>query len=65
MDVKEERITEIHQRVEQLDALLAKHVQGSPADDPQIISAAMLEFFSDRRDERRLLLEELDRLLKS
>jgi len=65
MDTKEERILELHQRIEALDVILAKHVQPTPADDPQTVSTGELEYFSDRREERRLLLEELDRLLKS
>ena len=65
MDVKEERISEIYKRVEALEAMLAKHIAPTPADDPQTISTAEMEYFSDRREERRLLLEELDRLLNA
>ena len=65
MDVKEERISEIYKRVEALEAMLAKHIAPTPADDPQTISTGELEYFSDRREERKLLLEELDGLLKS
>jgi len=65
MDVKEERVSEIYKRVEALEVILAKHIAPTPADDPQTISTAEMEYFSDRREERRLLLEELDHLLKS
>ncbi len=57
-----ERIKEIHRRVEELDALLAKYVEPTPADDPRTLTTAEMEYFSDTREERRLLLEELNSL---
>jgi hypothetical protein len=62
MDTKEERQEEIHKRVEELDALLAKYIAPTPADNPRNVSQAQMDYFADRREERRLLLEELDRL---
>jgi hypothetical protein len=61
---KEERINHIHQRVEELDRLLARFVQPEPADNPRTVNAAELDYFADRREERRLLLEELEGLLR-
>jgi hypothetical protein len=64
MAAKEERINEIHRRIEELDILLAQYVEPTSADNPKVVNAGELEYWSDRRDERRLLLEELDTLLK-
>jgi hypothetical protein len=64
MDVKEERISEIYKRVEALEAL-RQPWRNILRQRPLTISAAEMEYFSDSREERRLLLEESDRLLKS
>lgn len=61
---KEQRINQINQRLDELDRLLAKQVQPSSADHPRTVSAAELDYWADRREERRLLQEELDQLLQ-
>jgi hypothetical protein len=61
---KEERITHIQNRVDELDGLLARYVQPAPADNPQTVSSAEMDYWSDRREERRLLLEELEKRLQ-
>jgi hypothetical protein len=61
---KEERINQIQSRVDELDRLLARYVQPAPADNPQTVSSAEMDYWSDRREERRLLLEDLEKLLQ-
>jgi hypothetical protein len=62
---KEDRSKEISSRIDELDALLAKVIEPSPADNPRTIDEAEMNYFSDRREERRFLMEELNNLLKS
>jgi hypothetical protein len=64
MAANEERINEIHRRVEELDVLPAQYVVPTSADNPKVVSAGELEYWSDRREERKLLLDELTDLLK-
>ena len=61
----EERIAVIQGRVEELDRLLASHVVPTSANDPRTQSIAEMQYFHDRREERRLLLAELEELLKT
>jgi hypothetical protein len=64
MTAKEDRIWEIHKRVEELDELLGGYAQGIPVDNPRTLSTEELNYWSDRREERRMLLEELEDLLR-
>jgi hypothetical protein len=60
-----DRIPEIDRRVGELDALLGKNVQNSIANDvnnPLLSSESEMQYWQDRREERRLLLEERQRL---
>ena len=61
---KEERINQIQCRVDELDRFLARYVQPAPADNPQTVNSAEVDYWPDRREERRLLLEELEELLQ-
>jgi hypothetical protein len=65
MSETEERIAGIHRRVEELDELLAKNIAYTPADNPSTQNFEAMQFFNDRREERRLLLAELEELLKN
>ena len=59
----DERIAEIRRRVAELDTLIAKHDKTHAAD----LGAAdtpEAEYWSGKREERRLLLQELHDLLK-
>lgn len=61
----EERIREIDNRVEELDALIGKNIQNTIANDvnsPSVVSESELQYWADRREERRLLLQERQRL---
>lgn len=61
----EERIRGIDSRVDELDALIGKNIQSTIANDvnnPALVSESELQYWADRREERRLLLEEKQRL---
>jgi hypothetical protein len=63
MSETEGRITTIQRRIEELDRLLATHVAPTSANDPRTQSVDEMQYFHDRREERRLLLAELEELL--
>jgi hypothetical protein len=65
MSETDERIAEIHRRVEELDKLLAKNIAYTSADNPSTESFEAMQYFDDRREERQLLLAELEELLKN
>ena len=67
-DNREQRIREIDQRLLELDELLAKHIDSTMAFDmnnPRVMSESELQFWTDRRQERELLVALRDRLTKS
>jgi hypothetical protein len=65
MNTREERKKELYTRLEQLDTLLGKHIEPHPADAPQIVGEAQLQYVADRREEREFILKELDELNKA
>jgi hypothetical protein len=64
MSETEERMAEIHRRVEELDKLLAKNVVPTSASDPRTQSAEEMQYFADRREERQSLITELEELMQ-
>lgn len=64
MSETEERIAEIQSRVEELDKLLAKNIAYTSADNPSTQNFDAMQYFNDRREERRSLLAELEELLQ-
>jgi hypothetical protein len=66
-DDREERIHEIDRRLSELDELLAKYIDSTMAYDmnnPHTLSESELQFWTDRRREREMLLALRDRLNK-
>ena len=66
-DPNEDRIREINRRLQELDELLAKYIDSTMAYDmnnPHALSEIELQFWSDRRREREMLLAIRDRLTK-
>jgi len=64
---REERIREIDRRLSELDELLAKYIESTMSYDmnnPRPISESELQFWTDRRQEREMLLVLRDRLTK-
>lgn len=63
----EERIREIDRRLQELDELLAKYIDSTMAYDmnnPRVMSESELQFWTDRKQEREMLLALRDRLAK-
>lgn len=66
-DDREERIREIDRRLSELDELLAKYIDSTMAYDmnnPHVLSESELQFWTDCRQERKMLLALRDRLTK-
>jgi hypothetical protein len=66
-DDREERIREIDERLSELDELLAKYIESTMSydmNDPHALSESELQFWTDRRREREMLLALRDRLTK-
>jgi hypothetical protein len=66
-DDHEERIREIERRLSELDELLAKYINSTMAHDmnnPRPIGQSELQFWTDRKQEREMLLALRDRLTK-
>ena len=64
-DNSEERIREIERRLLELDELLAKYIDSTMAYDmnnPHVLSESELQFWTERRQEREMLLALRDRL---
>lgn len=64
---REERIREIDRRLLELDELLAKYIDSTMAYDmntPHALSESELQFWTDRRREREMLLALRHRLTK-
>jgi hypothetical protein len=64
----EERIREIDQRLKELDELLAKYIDATISNnvnDPHVMGESELQFWTDRRQEREMLLALRNRLTKS
>jgi hypothetical protein len=64
-DDSEERIREIERRLSELDELLAKYIDSTMAYDmnnPHVLSESELQFWTERRQEREMLLALRDRL---
>jgi hypothetical protein len=60
----EERINAIQLRVEELDNLLARNAVPTSANNPRTQRIEEMQYFQDRREERTMLLMELEELLK-
>ena len=66
-DDREEGIQEIDRRLSELDELLAKYIDSTMSHDmnnPHALSESELQFWTDRRHERQMLLALRDRLTK-
>jgi hypothetical protein len=66
-DPNEDRICEIDRRLQELDALLAKYIDATISNDvnnPRLMGESELQFWTDRRQEREMLLTLRDRLTK-
>ena len=66
-DERQERIREVDRRLSELDELLAKYTDSTMAYDmnnPRVISESELQFWTDRTQEREMLLALRDRLTK-
>ena len=64
-DENEQRIREIERRLSELDELLAKYIDSTMAYDmnnPHVLSESELQFWTERRQEREMLLALRDRL---
>jgi hypothetical protein len=67
-DQPENRVREIDRRLQELDELLAKYIEPTMAYDmnnPHLMGESELQFWTDRRREREMLLALRDRLTKS
>ena len=63
----EDRIREINGRLQELDELLAKYIDSTMAYDmnnPRAMGESELQFWTDRKQEREMLLALRDRLSK-
>jgi hypothetical protein len=63
----DEHIRDIDRRVEELDALLGRKIQltmTSDVNNPPAMSEDEMQYWQSRREERRQLMEERDRLTK-
>jgi hypothetical protein len=61
----EDRIREIDRRLQELDELLAKYIDSTMAYDmnnPRVLSDSELQFWTDRKQEREMLLGLRNRL---
>jgi hypothetical protein len=66
-DNREERIRQINLRLSELDQLIAKYIDSIMAYDlnnPGLMSESELQFWTDCRQEREMLLALRDRLTK-
>jgi hypothetical protein len=66
-DDRDERIHEIDRRLSELDELLAKYIDSTLSyemNNPHALSESELQFWTDRRQEREMLLALRDRLTK-
>ena len=62
--MESDRITDLKQRIEALNKLLAHYVSPTPADHATDVKAHEAEFWAARLEERQLLQAHLDSLLK-